>query len=93
MRQRMQLRKRRGSFAVLDRDRDGWHKQIRGLRAQMVEQTNVFLSWALAGDREVVRIPRRKVNEGRFGPMINQHWARDYAVLWWSKALAGPEGD
>ena len=71
------------------RDQEWRRTQVRGLRAQMIEQTNVFLSWAFAGDRELIRIPRRKVHEGEFGAILNQSWARDYAMLWWSKALGG----
>lgn len=58
----------------------------REVRAQMIEQTSAFLSWALRQKR-VPRIPRIRTDMGGFDPIMRKPGGRELAAAWWSKAL------
>lgn len=53
----------------------------------MIAETNAFLSWALAQERGLPRIPSRPVHQGGFTSMLKQRGARLLVDRWWSRAL------
>lgn len=60
----------------------------RDMRAEMIAETNAFLSWALSEDRRLPRIPTRLVSKGGFSEMMKAPGARGLARHWWGKALS-----
>lgn len=58
------------------------------LREQMIRETNAFLSWSLARDRGLPRIPRRRVDQGGFNFLARHAGARLLAIRWWMRVLA-----
>ncbi len=59
----------------------------RDLRADMIRQTSEFLTWALAADRGLPRIPRRRVDQGGFSALLRQPGVRAMVDRWWSRTL------
>ena len=56
-------------------------------RQQMIAETEAFLTWALAKDRGLPRIPRRKIDEGGFATFLKLPVARAMIRHWWGRAL------
>ena len=57
-------------------------------RRQMIDETSAFLSWALAEDRGLPRIPRRAVGGGGFGSLVmSRPLARTVARHFWGRAF------
>ncbi len=57
-------------------------------RRQMIDETSAFLTWALAEDRGLPRIPRRAVRGGGFGPLVmSRPLARAVARHFWGRAF------
>ena len=57
------------------------------LREQMLCETSTFLTWALARDRGLPNIPRRRVSEGGFARLLRQPGAREAIDRWWLRTL------
>jgi hypothetical protein len=53
----------------------------------MIQQTSAFLTWALAEDRGLPRIPRRRVDQGGFAPLLRQPGVRQMVDRWWTRTL------
>lgn len=53
----------------------------------MIAQTSAFLTWALAEDRGLPRIPRRRVDEGGFSELLKQRAVRAMVDRWWNRTL------
>ena len=51
----------------------------------MIAQTSAFLTWALAANRDVPRIPTRRVDRGGFADLTAD--ARAAASRWWSQTF------
>lgn len=58
------------------------------LREKMIRETNAFLSWSLAKDRGLPRIPRRRVDEGGFSTILRHPGAMAIVRRWWARVLA-----
>jgi hypothetical protein len=56
-------------------------------RIEMIQQTSAFLSWALAEDRGLPQIPRQRVDQGGFGPLLREPGGRALAARWWLQVL------
>jgi hypothetical protein len=56
-------------------------------RTRMIQETSAFLSWALAEDRELPRIPRKRVDEGGFNELLAVPGARVLVNRWWNGVL------
>ncbi len=56
-------------------------------REQMIAETNAFLTWALASERGLPRIPARSVQSGGFSTLMQMPGARRLAGMWWGRAL------
>ena len=63
------------------------HQPARDLRREMIAETAAFLNWALAEERRLPRIPRRRVDKGGFTLLMLQPSARALAYHWWSRVL------
>ena len=59
----------------------------RNARRKAIAETNAFLSWALSEDRNLPRIPRRRVDQGGFGKLLDRPLARTVVTHWWGRAL------
>jgi hypothetical protein len=53
----------------------------------MIEETGVFLTWALREDRLLPRIPRRRVDQGGFTELMRGRMARIVVAHWWRRVL------
>lgn len=53
----------------------------------MIDETSRFLSWALASQEDVPRIPCRRVDQGGFSQILRKPGARAAAAHWWYRAL------
>jgi len=58
-------------------------------REQMIAETSAFLTWALANDIDLPRIPRRKVSIGGFSVYMDVPGAKAAMQHWWQRTLAG----
>ena len=56
-------------------------------RQRMIDETSAFLSWALAEDRNLPRIPRKRVDEGGFTELLAVPGARVLIGRWWNRVL------
>ncbi len=56
-------------------------------RRRMIRETEQFLSWALAKERHLPRIPRRRVDQGGFTGLLNMPHAKTIVNHWWGWAL------
>jgi len=57
-------------------------------RRQMIDETSAFLTWALAEDRGLPRIPRRAVGRGGFGSLVmSRPMARTLSRHFWGRAF------
>lgn len=56
-------------------------------RRRAIAETSAFLSWALASDRQLPRIPRRRVDRGGFTQMLKSPLAGKLITHWWASAL------
>ena len=56
-------------------------------RLQMVRETSAFLTWAVKGQRDMPRIPTRRVDEGGYDELMRRPGARAAAAWWWARAL------
>ncbi|MEM1211276.1 MAG: hypothetical protein AAGI68_03160 [Planctomycetota bacterium] len=57
-------------------------------REQMIRETSAFLTWALREERDLPRIPRRRVDRGGFAELLRRSAAARAAVQhWWSRTL------
>ncbi|MEM6853666.1 MAG: hypothetical protein AAF593_04575 [Planctomycetota bacterium] len=45
------------------------------------------MSWALSEERNLPRIPRRRVDQGGFGKILDRPIARTVVRHWWGRAL------
>ena len=59
----------------------------RDLRKEMIAETSAFLTWALAQDRALPEIPRRRVDQGGFSQVLTNPAARALVGRWWSRLL------
>ena len=53
----------------------------------MIAEHSAFLSWALAEERNLPRIPRRRVDEGGFTRLLERPIAKTIVSHWWGLAL------
>lgn len=53
----------------------------------MLKETSAFLTWALAEERNLPRIPRRRVSKGGFSAFLRQAGSRQAIERWWDQAL------
>ena len=60
---------------------------IPDLRAKMLSETSAFLTWALAEERNLPRIGRRRVSGGGFGALLRRPGARQAMDRWWDRTL------
>ena len=60
-------------------------------RAQMIRETEAYLTWALAEERHLPRIPRRRVDQGGFTGLLAMPKARSIVNHWWGWALEKAE--
>ncbi|MEM8739407.1 MAG: hypothetical protein AAGG38_13170 [Planctomycetota bacterium] len=56
-------------------------------RRQAIAETSAFLTWALAQERDLPRIPRRAVSAGGFGKLMDRPMAKVVVTHWWGRAL------
>ncbi len=61
--------------------------EARDIRREMIEQTNQFLSWALADGRRLPRIPTSRVDRGGFSAQMERPEARAMVAYWWIRVL------
>ncbi|MEO1235635.1 MAG: hypothetical protein AAFX76_02480 [Planctomycetota bacterium] len=59
----------------------------RDARQKAIAETSAFLSWALAEERNLPRIPRRKVAQGGFAKLLDRPMAKVAVTHWWGRAL------
>jgi hypothetical protein len=59
----------------------------RDLRLEMIAETSALLTWALARDRGLPRIPTRRMDQGGFARLMGQRPARALVERWWSNVL------
>jgi hypothetical protein len=59
----------------------------RDARRQAIAETNAFLTWALARERGLPRIPRRKVDAGGFSELLKLPMARTVVDHVWGRLL------
>lgn len=65
----------------------GRKNEIRDLRRDMIQDTNRFLTWALQQERDLPRIPVRRVERGGFDRLMSVPGAAKMASRWWGRAL------
>lgn len=65
----------------------GRKNEIRDLRRDMIQDTNRFLTWALQQEREMPRIPIRRVEKGGFDRLMSIPGASKLAGRWWGRTL------
>ncbi len=53
----------------------------------MIRDTNRFLTWALAADRGIPRIPTRRTLDGGFAGLMRKPAARLMSAHWWHRAV------
>lgn len=53
----------------------------------MIRDTSRFLTWALAEERGLPRIPTRRSSAGGFGALMRRPAARLMAAHWWHRAV------
>ena len=58
------------------------------IREQMIRETNAFLSWSLAQDRDLPRIATRRVDQGGFDFLYKNPGAMALARRWWKQVLS-----
>ena len=59
------------------------------LRRQMIDETSALITWALAAQDQLPRIPTRRVDEGGFTAIMRHvPGARAMADRWWWRALS-----
>ena len=63
--------------------------QPRDARGRMISQTSSFLTWALAKERRLPRIPAHRVDRGGFRRLIKSPRGRAIAEGWWASVLDG----
>lgn len=56
-------------------------------RQRMIAQTSAFLTWALAEDRGLPRIPRQRVDRGGFSGKLDTRVAKAAVAKFWSRTL------
>jgi hypothetical protein len=56
-------------------------------RERMIAETNAFLTWALAEERFLPRIPCRAVDLGGFTEWVRRPLGKLVASYWWHRAL------
>lgn len=59
----------------------------RDARRKAIAETNAFLTWALAKERNLPRIPRRPVADGGFARILDRPVARTVVRHWWGLTL------
>lgn len=59
----------------------------RDARRKAIAETSAFLTWALAKERHLPRIPRRPVAQGGFTQLLNRPGARTVVRHWWGLTL------
>lgn len=60
---------------------------VREARVRMIRETSAFLTWALAEDRDLPRIPRRRSRDGGFSALLRRPGGRALADRWWQRTL------
>lgn len=65
----------------------GSNDPVRDRRAEMIDQTNAFLTWALTQERNLPRIPSRRVDQGGFGLMQSHPGVKILVTAWWDRTL------
>ncbi|MEM7626376.1 MAG: hypothetical protein AAF333_12340 [Planctomycetota bacterium] len=73
-------------MVAFNRNRGG--RPPRDARRRAIAETNAFLSWALARERDLPRIPRRAVSAGGFSKLLDRPMAKVLVKHWWGQALA-----
>ncbi len=56
-------------------------------RIRAINETSAFLTWALKRERNLPRIPARRVDQGGFTDLLNRPGTRAMATRYWAKAL------
>lgn len=59
----------------------------RDARRRAIAETSAFLSWALKRDRNLPRIPRRRVDAGGFSKLLDRPMAKVVVAHWWGRTL------
>ncbi|MFN3166354.1 MAG: hypothetical protein ACE37H_04735 [Phycisphaeraceae bacterium] len=67
--------------------RSNRHARPADARRRAIAETSAFLSWALASDQPMPRIPRRRVDRGGFAQMLKSPLAGKLVMHWWASAL------
>ena len=70
-------------FSLKRNGAPGWGPQ----RRRMIATHSRFLTWALEQDRELPRIPTRRVDQGGFTQLMSRPAARVMASHWWHRTL------
>ena len=68
--------------------RNGGGKPPRDARRKAIAETSAFLSWALAKERNLPKIPRRSVAQGGFDKLLDRPVAKAVVKHWWGAALS-----
>lgn len=63
------------------------YKRPTDIRQKMIRETNAFLSWSLAHERNLPRIARRRVDMGGFTQILKHPGARALVRRWWNRVL------
>jgi hypothetical protein len=58
------------------------------MRERMIAETSAFLSWALAEERGLPRVPRRRVDGGGWSAILSHPGARALVAKWWNSVLS-----
>ena len=72
-------------MVAFSRNRGG--RPPRDARRQAIAETSAFLTWALAKERHLPRIPRRPVSQGGFGKLLDRPMAKVIVKHWWGRTL------
>ncbi len=61
--------------------------RVQDARRKMIDETSAFLTWALAEERNLPSIPRRRVDDGGFTEILLRPGGRALVTKWWSRIL------
>ena len=67
-----------------------WRDGPRDLRREWIAETEAFLEWAMEEERvgrPVPRVPRRRVDQGGFPPLLTTAAAKSAVRHWWGRVM------